>query len=914
MFRQILVDERDQDLQRILWSPEPGCAPRDYRLTTVTYGTTSAPYLAIRTLNQLAHDEGHRYPLGASCLLHQSYVDDIFSGADTIVEIQQIKNQLISILASAGISLDKWASNVPDISVENQDFDASKRIDIDKAVKTLGLLWHPKLDSFKFNIQVLCPSNKVQTKRTVLSSLARLFDPLGWLAPVIVRAKIFLQDLWIMKIDWDTPLPQDTLRQWDAYNSSLTGVNEISVDRWLGPVSNAKLEIHGFSDASQRAYAAAVYLRTTKVTGECWVSLLTAKTKVAPVKTVSIPNLELCGAVLLVKLINHVRKVEWMKELPITAWSDSRDVLAWIRKHPSQWKVFVANRVSYIQTELPSAIWKYIPSRDNPADIATRGADPIKLKESKLWWQGPDWLHESEDNWPMQPTKAKPQEQGIKVVIAYCSRFVSNCKRTKFGNSKKVGFLTFDEIERARISTIRWVQSTAFKDEMQCLNTNRALTKRSSIYKLRPFVDGQGVIRVGGRLTHSALPFPKKHPPILPKGSFLSQLYIQHAHRLALHGGPTLTLGVLLQQVWIIGAIGLVKRHVRACIRCFRARPKRSTQLMGNLPAERVTPSRPFSITGLDYAGPFNLKCSKGRGQRSYKGYIALFVCFSTKALHLEAVSDLTTSSFLAAFRRFTSRRGVCQSIYSDNGTNFQGADRELRNLFKITSEFYSNIAEELATQGISWEFIPPHSPHFGGLWEAGVKATKHHLIRVMGTHLLTFEEFTTVLYEIEACLNSRPLCPFTGDIEDLTVLTPSHFLLGGPSHLVPDLPLHGVPENRLNRFQLLTRIQQTFWKRWSKEYLHHLQERAKWRDTSENFAIGQLVVVHDDRYPPAKWPLGRIIAVHPGEDGLVRVVDVKTASTVLRRPIVRLSPLPMPKPNPRMAGGEINVNHSPDM
>ncbi|XP_066585528.1 uncharacterized protein [Prorops nasuta] len=924
MFRQIEVNSTDQHLQRILWSPVKGQAPRDYCLTTVTYGTTSAPYLAIRTLMQLADDENQRFPLGAHCLRHHTYVDDIFSGADSLEDAIVVRDQLIAILCSARITLDRWAANnsdfLPKDSVTALNFHTNKNIKVDQAVKTLGLLWKPNLDSFGFNIRSVDSPSMQTTKRNVLSCLARLFDPLGWLSPVIVRAKILLQDLWILKIDWDTPLPSDILNRWLSYCNNLSKVTEISVDRWLGPISAAKCELHGFADASMRAYAAAIYLRSADNEGKYRVSLIIAKTKVAPVKTVTIPNLELCGAVLLVKLFKYIRRLDLFKDIPITAWSDSRDTLAWLRKHPSNWKVFVANRVSYIQTELPIAVWKYIPSRDNPADLATRGLDPTVIKELTIWWQGPNWLHASKENWPEQPTNVKPSDRVVHTfvstqsvsentlltkysslsklvrIVAYCRRFLANCKCSKINQMRQFGYLTCQELEQARITVIRLAQTAAFQDELICLKTKRSISKRSVLYKLSPFLDEQGVIRVGGRLTHSALPFPAKHPPILPKTSNLSQLFIQYAHRLALHAGPTLTLGILLHQVWIIGASGLVKRHVRACIRCFRVRPSKCIQKMGNLPPARVTPSRAFSSTGLDYAGPFKLRCSKGRGQKSYKGYIALFICFSTKAIHLEAVGDLSSQSFIAAFNRFSSRRGVCQQLYSDNGTNFRGADRELRVLFRTSSDFYSKIAMELAEKGIKWEFIPPSSPHFGGLWEAGVKATKHHLIRVIGDHALTFEEFATVLAKIEACLNSRPLCPMSGDIEDLEALTPSHFLTGGPSSLIPDIPLQSVPENRLSRFQLLTKMQQHFWKRWSHEYLHYLQERSKWQEPKENFAVGQLVVVHDDRFPPAKWQLGRIVQVHPGHDGLIRVVTVKTASSSFDRPIVRLSPLPMDK------------------
>ncbi|XP_066590763.1 uncharacterized protein [Prorops nasuta] len=371
MIRQIEVYPLDQDLQRILWSAEPGQAPRDYCLTTVTYGTSSAPYLTIRTLPQLAEDEEHRFPLGAFYLRHQIYVDDIFS----------------ELLLSNSIG-------VPVVT-------KSKLIEDDQAVKTLGLLWNPSSDSFGFNICSMFSPTRESTKRNVLSCLARLFDPLAD------------EDL-----DWDTPLSLDILNRWNNYCNELPKVTDIFVSRWLGLISSAQSELHGFADASMRAYAVAIYLRVTNDEGEFLTSLLIAKSKVVPVKTVTIPNLELYGAVLLTKFLKHVRQMDQYKDLPVVAWSGSRDALVWLRKHPSHWKVFVANRVSFIQTELPTAVWLYIPSRDNPADVATRGLDPVTLKNSKIWWHGPDWLSDPPERWPDQLTTVKPSETVVHAFNA----------------------------------------------------------------------------------------------------------------------------------------------------------------------------------------------------------------------------------------------------------------------------------------------------------------------------------------------------------------------------------------------------------------------------------------------------------------------------------------------------------------
>ncbi|XP_058810131.1 uncharacterized protein LOC131675240 [Phymastichus coffea] len=311
-------------------------------------------------------------------------------------------------------------------------------------------------------------------------------------------------------------------------------------------------------------------------------------------------------------------------------------------------------------------------------------------------------------------------------------------------------------------------------------------------------------------------------------------------------------------------------------------------------------------MAGIDYAWPIQVRTSKGRGQKSYKGYVALFICFATKAVHLEVVSDLTSSAFITALRRFVSRQGIWRNLYSDNATTFRGTDADLKKMFHAASVFYSTIAAALANDGTMWMFIPPNTPHYGGLWEAGVKSTKHLMKRDIGEHTLTFEELSTVMTEIEACLNSRPLCPLNTDPADLNVLTPAHFLIGDTLVVIPDEESPNVPENRLNRYQLMQRMRNQFWKQWSTDYLQHLQERGKWRNPNENFKVGQLVLIKDDRYPPSKWPLGRIIEVHPGPDNLVRVVTVKTVSNLLRRHIARMSPLSLEPPDKGTLGSKM--------
>jgi hypothetical protein len=304
---------------------------------------------------------------------------------------------------------------------------------------------------------------------------------------------------------------------------------------------------------------------------------------------------------------------------------------------------------------------------------------------------------------------------------------------------------------------------------------------------------------------------------------------------------------------------------------------------MAPLPSHRVQQLKPFQCVGVDFAGPFAVAQIRRRGAKSTKAYLCLFVCFTTKAVHLELASNLSTEVFLASLRRFIARRGRCTRIVSDCGTNFKGAAREIQKLMRAAAE----------QEQIIWEFNSPSAPHFGGLWEAGVKSVKIPLRRTIGEQVLIFEELYTFLTQIEAVLNSRPLCAISSDPNDLTALTPGHFLTLAPLTCLPEPDLLSIELNRLSRWQLLQRMHQSFWNRWHWEYLHTLQQRSKWSSASTKVTPGTLVLIKNDQVPPLQWSLGRVEQVHPGPDGLVRVATVKTTNGSIRRPVVKLCPLP---------------------
>lgn len=936
MFRQILVDERDLDYQRILWRSEMSQAIREYQLQTVTYGTTSAPYLALRVIRQLALDDGHRFPQAAKVLMNQTYVDDCLIGADSIVDLRQLRNDLIALLKRGCFSLRKWSSNqteaLSDIDPSNHGLAVDKTLRIDESLKILGIVWNPSTDTYRFTTSfVEMPS---VSKRAILSIIARLFDPLGWLAPVVVVAKIFMKSLWKLKLDWDDPIPVDLASQWIQYYTAIPLLQSVHIPRWvnLGP-EVIKYSLQGFSDASSTAYAAVVYLRVELTSGEITTHLLASKSRVAPEKLLTIPRLELCGAVLLAQLLNHFRTLPELIDTPVRCWVDATIVLAWLNQESSHWKTFVGNRVSTIHTLLDKVPWGYVDGLENPADLATRGVQPGDIASSTVWWEGPSWLRQPESSWRSE-TPPLPDQYPWEEKTILLSNIVTECQELseltnmandfsswprllrvtayilrwspRFKDDRKGTTLSAHEIVRAEMRWVSLLQQTQFPNEIVLLEKNemstdglrhlsssQPLSKKSSVRRLNPVLDQDGLLRVGGRLVHSQMPLNEKFPFIL-KSHHITKLLIREAHHKCLHGGIALTLSTLRTRFWVLQARKLVKTEVYNCVACARIRAELPSQLMGSLPPARVNrPAHAFADTGVDYAGPVRVRMAGGRGVRAQNAYIAVFVCLATKAIHLELVTDYTSPAFLAAFDRFTSRRGLPANMFSDRGTNFVGAVKELRAAYLAAIED-EKFQAHLLNDRIKWHFVPPAAPHFGGLWEAGVKAMKNHLKRVLANVTPTYEELNTLLCRIEACLNSRPLSPMDDSSESLDVLTPAHFILGHPVGTTPSSSLEEVPCNRLSRWQHCRQLLESFWRCWSEDYVRSCQHRTKWQNRSESLRSGTMVLLRDENLPPTKWHLGRILRCHPGPDGLIRVVTVKTENSTLVRPITKLALLPV--------------------
>ncbi|XP_076285454.1 uncharacterized protein LOC143211557, partial [Lasioglossum baleicum] len=411
--------------------------------------------------------------------------------------------------------------------------------------------------------------------------------------------------------------------------------------------------------------------------------------------------------------------------------------------------------------------------------------------------------------------------------MAYIIRFSRLCRRNICDTPSRPSgqALSTSDVSLARIFWIKHLQSAEFPEELHALQQAQSLSPKSPPLSLSPFLDADGIIHVGGRLRHAALPHRVRHPILLAPHPIV-RLLVEQVHTQTLHGGVQLTLHTLRQNYWLLRARSMVKSMIHSCVTCVRERAAVSEQIMGNLSDARVSPpARCFAHCGVDYAGPFQIRATAGRGITSRKAYIALFICMATRAIHLELAVDYSTPAFLNAYLRFCSRRGLPEAIYSDNGTNFVGGCRELSAAYRAAIR-NPNFLNKTASDGTTFHFIPPSVPHFGGLWEAGVKSVKHHRRRVLGDRMLTFEEFTTLLCAIEACLNSRPLAPISDTLDEYETLTPGHFLVGS-ALTVPPQPLYlDLGENRLSRWQLVRHAAERVWRLWQDDYINTLQQR----------------------------------------------------------------------------------------
>ncbi|XP_058828570.1 uncharacterized protein LOC131688381 [Topomyia yanbarensis] len=934
MYRMINVQQSDQGLQRIIWRESENDPIQTFELTTVTYGTSAAPYLATRCLRRLAEDGDKSHPVAAKVLKKDFYVDDMITGVSSVKEGRSLIREMNNLLDSAGFILRKWNSNCQEILA---DLPAGLRdhrdiLELDSStstVKTLGLAWEPCTDCFRFEVP-RWNTSAIVTKRVILSDASKLFDPLGLVGPVIVQAKIFIQTLWKLNCKWDEPLMKEFQDFWQEYRRNLIALDSPTVPRWVGPCQDCvSVELHGFCDASERAYGACLYLRCVSSDGSVAVRLLMSKSRVAPLdeprrnkRKQSIPRLELSSALLLSHLFQRFRS-----NIPTTTmphfWTDSKIVQCWLASSPSRWQAFVGNRVSEIQHITRCGVWHHVPGTENPADILSRGMTPAQLQYQAIWFDGPLWMRQETPTWPVNDDvnfeqfesavleersvvslalQAQPPSEIFSLylsfpklirIVALIRRFRYNATEINRG-SRMIGLISTEEYDKTIIHLVQLSQRESFSQELLDLARNDEVRESSKICSLRPrLVDG--IMRVGGRLRDAPVSDSRKHPMIIHHNHPLAMLILAHYHTKLYHAGQQLLIARVRERYWPTRIRDLARKLIHGCISCFRARPRPLDQLMADLPAERVTPAPPFLHVGVDYCGPFLFTYANRRSSPK-KCFVSIFVCLVTKAVHLELVQDLTTEAFLAALKRFVARRGHPTVIMCDNAKNFVGANRELDELRRLFEgqQFQHVITRDTAVERIEFKFIPARTPNFGGLWEAAVKSFKTALKKTVGPRTLQFDEFQTVITQVEAVLNSRPITPISNDPNDFEALTPGHFLVQRPLTAIAEPNLDSVPTNRLSSWQRAQHYVQMLWEKWTTLYLSDLHNRTKWTRQRDNIAVGTMVLLMDERLPPLRWHLGRVTDIVRGPDNNIRIVNVRTKDGIYKRGITKICVLPI--------------------
>lgn len=930
MFHQFYVSPELRCYLRFLWweGGDLEAEPQEYQMAVHLFGAASSPGCANFGFKYLARQHQEEYPSASAFVEKNFYVDDGLISVPSVEEAKELIAEARDLCKLGGLRLHKFNSNKREVldSVDPTERAVSSdplNLDLNAAPAecALGIQWSLEHDTFSFNVS---PQTKPSTRRGILSVIASLYDPVGFVAPFILTGKCILQELCRRGIGWDDPLPEDLSPRWEEWKSGLEVLKEVSIPRCYQPPDFGKSvtrELHHFSDASNVGHGSCSYLRSKNKNGKVHCSLVMAKARVAPTKLTSIPRLELSAAVIAARSSVMLKNE---MEMPIDReffWTDSQVVLAYINNEARRFHVFVANRVQMIREHTSPSQWHYIDTTENPADHASRGLHAVDISSTN-WFSGPKFLWEQEicseshltpELLVGDPEVKSMQTFAVKVepsqpnFLTSLSRFsswsrllkvVARIKRLRSKQTHSSELMTVEERERAAKSVIRLAQEEQFSQEMKTLQNGESLPNSSPLFHLDPIIDGS-VIRVGGRLEQSSLSLEVKHPVILPKEGHITKLILTHYHDKICHQGRNQTLTELRANgFWIIGGSKSVAKLIHRCVKCRRLRRPVEEQRMAELPKERVEASDPFTYCGIDCFGPFITK----KARKEQKRYGLIFTCLSSRAVHIEMLEDLSTDAFINALRCFISLRGAVRQLHCDQGTNFVGARNEFRESLKQCDT--TTIESFLAERQCKFIFNAPSASHAGGVWERQIRTVRNVLNATLCQYSgrLDDSSLRTLFYEAMAVVNSRPLTANgVNDPTSLEPLTPNHLvMMKSKIALPPPGKFEKEDVYATKRWRRVQYLVEQFWSRWKREYLLNISTRQKWHTTRRNLKVDDLVIIKEDT-PRNQWHLGRVVETTQENDGLVRRVRLlvgertsgkqnrPTKPLIIERPIQKL-------------------------
>ena len=883
-FLMISVAPNDRDVLRFLWLNDVFQENPDIvklRFTRVVFGVSPSPFLLNAMIKHHLEKYSISHPELVKILTQSIYVDDMVFGADTDKDAYTLYASSKEILGHGSFNLRKFVTNSPTLqnSIDAQEaipkskisantadepvaVEASEETYVESTLpltihscpdeqKVLGVRWNVKHDQLVISLDgiVETAAQVDPTKRNVISVIGQIYDPLGFLSPVTIQFKKLMQELCKVKLGWDQPLGGELLNKWNKLINDLKTSQPITVPRCYFDTTRDETTnycLYGFGDASITAYAAVVYLVEETYDHKC-SSFVVSKTRVSPLKALTIPRLELLSAVLLARLIATVSEsLSTRMELSEPrSFTDSQVSLFWIKGTGRDWKPFVQNRVNEIPRLVPVECWNHCSGKENPADIPSRGATPLELSVNQMWQNGPAWLKTSIDSTPLPEEmpdlcvtelKTTTKEMVHNLLTTQPPAISQLIDIERFSTNHKLFrttayVLKFMKLLKKRVTTAELTLDDTLEaervwimDAQSNMEQDRNFPKWKAQFRL--FRDEFQIWRCGGRLHNTNLTFSSKHPVVLPKKHTLSALIAHSAHRRVQHNGVKETLTEIRARFWVIGGRSLARSIVRKCVTCRRYEGRPFTAPPAPpLPSFRVNEAPPFVYTAVDFAGPLYIK-NKGDSSTS-KVWICLFTCCVTRAIHLELGTDMTITTFIRCLKRFSARRGLPQRILSDSAKTFKAAAKLIQTVFND-----KEVKDYLLHSGVEWKFNLEKAPWWSGLFERMVKSTKRCLRKMIGQAKFSYDEMYTAIVEVEAIINSRPLT-FLNSSDTEEPLTPSHLLVGRRLLSLPDNLTCLTPEDEdfevtgellRRRAKHLNSVLNHFWKRWSKEYLLELR------------------------------------------------------------------------------------------